>query len=736
MNLDAAVQTFLVESRELLDEMERGLLHLETDAADHEQINSIFRAAHTIKGSAGLFDFEIIVSFTHHVESLLEKMRSGAISIDDDGIAILLACVDHIGTLLEPAINGQPLDEQIQVHGEVLLQRLKHSDPPTLSTMGAAAHQTIPMPPPALSVAQPGDRDATTTCWHISLRFGRDVLRNGMDPLAFLRYLTTLGDIVHLTILTDAMPAAEEMDPETCYLGFEVGFKSEADKATIESVFEFVRDDCLIRILPPHSKLSEYIHLIHELPEDKLRLGDLLVASRALTSAELDCGLCMQAEEDVRAGLSAATDAHTRPLGEILVQEGTVDATVVSAALEKQQQIKERKAQESRFIRVEAEKLDQLITLVGELVIAGAGTSLLAQRAGLSEILESTSTLARLVEEVRNSTMSLRMVQIGATLQRFERVVRDVSRDLGKDIVLAISGGDTELDKSVVEKLGDPLMHLVRNAMDHGIEPKELRVARGKPAQARITLNAYHDAGSIVIEVTDDGGGLNHDKILQKALARSLVTPSQTLTEQETWGLIFEPGFSTADTVSNLSGRGVGMDVVKRNIEALRGTVELDSQEEHGTTVRIRLPLTLAIIDGFLVGVSHARYVIPLDMVRECLELTADDRQTALDRGYISLRGEVLPLVQLRDLFAIDGTTARRANIVVVRFGGLKAGLIVDTLLGESQTVIKPLGKLFSNLKCMSGFTILGSGDVALILDIPRLLQHITNTVAAQYAAA
>jgi len=249
--------------------------------------------------------------------------------------------------------------------------------------MGAAAHQTIPMPPPALSVAQPGDRDATTECWHISLRFGRDVLRNGMDPLAFLRYLTTLGDIVHLTTLTDAMPAAEEMDPETCYLGFEVGFKSEADKATIETVFEFVRDDCLIRILPPHSKLSDYIRLIYELPEDKMRLGDLLVASGALTSAELDCVLCMQTEEDTCAGLSAATDAHTRPLGEILVQQGTVDATVVNAALEKQQQSKERKAQESRFIRVEAEKLDQLITLVGELVIAGASTSLLGASAAV-----------------------------------------------------------------------------------------------------------------------------------------------------------------------------------------------------------------------------------------------------------------------------------------------------------------------------------------------------------------
>jgi two-component system chemotaxis sensor kinase CheA len=372
---------------------------------------------------------------------------------------------------------------------------------------------------------------------------------------------------------------------------------------------------------------------------------------------------------------------------------------------------------------VDADKLDQLIDLVGELVIAGAGSQLLARRAGQTAIVESMSTLARLVEEVRDSALGLRMVQIGGTFQRFQRVVREVSRELGKDIGLSISGAETELDKSVVEKIGDPLMHLVRNAMDHGIESVEARLAAGKPAKATVALHAYHDSGSIVIEVSDDGAGLKRDKILNKAIERGLISPTQTLTDSEVYNLIFEAGFSTADQLSNLSGRGVGMDVVRRNVEALRGTVQLDSKPGLGTTVRIRLPLTLAIIDGFLVNVARSHYVIPLDMMVECLECADQTRDLARRQGYVDLRGDVLPVVWLRDLFAIEAETPRRENIVVLRFGSEKAGLVVDELLGEAQTVIKPLSKLFACVKGISGSSILGSGDVALILDVPGLIQ-------------
>ncbi len=308
--------------------------------------------------------------------------------------------------------------------------------------------------------------------------------------------------------------------------------------------------------------------------------------------------------------------------------------------------------------------------------------------------------------------------------------MRDVSKELGKDIDLVISGGDTELDKTVVEKIGDPLTHLVRNSMDHGIEAAELRLARGKPAKGTLKLNAYHDAGSIVIEVSDDGGGLNKEKILNKAIERGLVAEGAVLSDKEIYNLIFEAGFSTADTVSNLSGRGVGMDVVKRNIQALRGSVDLDSVEGQGSTIRIRLPLTLAIIDGFMVGVGNAAYVIPLDMVVECVELSAWESGEGGGQ-YLNLRGEVLPYRCLRDHFDIEAERVQRENVVVVRYGEHKAGLVVDKLMGEFQTVIKPLGKLFRSEKSIGGFTILGSGEVALIVDVPGLMGQIEHERAA-----
>jgi two-component system chemotaxis sensor kinase CheA len=401
-----------------------------------------------------------------------------------------------------------------------------------------------------------------------------------------------------------------------------------------------------------------------------------------------------------------------------------VQPELVDAALNKQKEVRLRQTQEARYIRVHADKLDELINLVGELVIAGAGAGLLAQRQGNGAMQEATALMSRLVDEIRDGALRLRMVPIGETFSRFQRVVRDVSKDLGKDIELVITGAETELDKSVVEKIGDPLTHLVRNSMDHGIESAEARAARGKPVKGRLRLNAYHDSGSIVIEVGDDGGGLNKDRILEKAIERGIVGPNQNLSDREIYNLIFEAGFSTADAVSNLSGRGVGMDVVRRNIEALRGMVELDSTPGEGTTVRIRLPLTLAIIDGFLVGVGDSAYVVPLEMVLECVELSDADRRALTQRAYINLRGEVLPFVRLHDHFEVAGKGSRRENIVVVQYGGRKAGLVVDQLMGEFQTVIKPLGKMFTRVKGISGSTILGTGEVALILDVQALIQQ------------
>ena len=721
VNIDQALQTYIAEARELLQDMEDSLLHLENEPHDTDTIGAIFRAAHTIKGSAGLFGLEPIVKFTHIVEDILDRVRDGAVAIENELVAVLLESCDHMLELVNVvAAQGGQLDDAALARESGLRNRL-HVYQQGAHAAGASGETRITLAAEEeIPLTASGGGEVSSDNWHISLRFGVNSLRDGMDPLSFLRYLATQGEIVAIATLPDAMPEADKMDAESCYLGFHIEFKSTVDKATIANVFEFAREGSLIHILPPHSKVSEYIELIKSLPEDENRVGEILVATGALTQQELEDGLSAQQ-------ISAKLDGSTMPLGEILVGQGSVKQEVVQAALDKQTQAKDSKNKESRHIRVQADKLDELISLVGELVIAGAGANTLAHRSNDSSLQEATSEITRLVEEIRDSALNLRMVQIGETFNRFQRVVRDVGKELGKDIDLLITGAETELDKTVVEKIGDPLMHLVRNAMDHGIESAEKRRAAGKPAKGTLRLNAYHDSGSIVIEIADDGAGLNRERILQKAKERGLLAEGATPTDQEIYNLIFEAGFSTAEAVTNLSGRGVGMDVVRRNITALRGTVNLDSEAGVGTTVSIRLPLTLAIIDGFLVGVGKASYVVPLDMVLECIELTDSERQATRDRSYLNLRGEVLPFVLLREHFEVEGDRARRENVVVVQYAGKKAGLVVDELMGEFQTVIKPLGKIFSKLRGISGSTILGSGEVALIVDVPSLISQASS---------
>lgn len=708
MNLDLALQTFILESRELLDDMESALLDIANMGDKAELVNAIFRAAHTIKGSAGLFSLDHVVAFTHVVESVLDRVRDGRLDIAGGLLTALLSSCDHIGTLIDGIEAGQTEGSpHLNALGEPLLEQLRAYLSPEAARISPAV--IIPAEP-GVEAQRIAGTESWSDFWHISVRFGTEVLRNGMDPLSFIRYLTTLGRIVELLTLFDGLPDSQQMDPEANYLGFEIALESQVDKATLEGVFEFVRDDCRLRILPPHSKVAEYVQLIQSFPNEAARIGEMLQHSGALTAQELAKAL------QVQSGLGPPQKA----LGAILVEQQAVLPEIVDAAVTRQRQVKELHAQESRSIRVDADKLDHLINLVGELIIVGAGVNLVAQRARLAELQESISKLSKLVEDVRDSALQLRMVKIGATLKRFQRVVHDVSSELGKDISLEINGEDTELDKTVVEKIGDPLMHLVRNAIDHGIEPAESRVAQGKPAQGLVRLNAYHDSGSIVITVEDDGGGLHRERILEKAIERGLVEAGQHLSESEIFALIFEPGFSTAAQVTNLSGRGVGMDVVKRNISALRGSVGISSQEGVGTVVSVRLPLTLAIIDGFLVEVGESVFAIPLDMIDECVAYTAEPGY-----DYTNLRGQVLPFIRLRELFGVPGKPTRRENIVVLKHGGKKMGLVVDTLLGEFQTVIKPLGRIFGQVKCISGSTILGSGEVALILDVPSLIQQV-----------
>lgn len=715
MNLDGALQTFFAEAEDLLNSMEAALLRLDEGDKDMETINEIFRAAHTIKGSAGLFGLNDIVSFTHIVENVLDRARDEKIAVSGDLLSILLPCRDHIAVLVENAMHERINDETCLAQGQALLDALKPwldtAPAPTTSTQGNNASSGF--------FGGDGSASSDRDSWHISVRFGPDLLRNGMDPFSILRFLRTLGDITHITTITDHLPEFNDFDPEQLYLGFEITLSSSASQQQIEDAFMFVREDSAIRIIPPRSNVEAFVNLIHSLPENAQRLGEILVKSHAITYQELEAALATQKNQAKALG-------KVGMLGDILIEEQAVAPEIVNAALDKQKKISEKKSSaENRFIRVDAERLDKLINLIGELVINRQRVDLLASKMGNPTLIEAVTSMGNFTEAIRDAALTLRMVPIGDTFQKFKRVVRDTAKSLNKEIELEIEGAETELDRSMVEKLNDPLMHIVRNAMDHGIEAIAVRQSRNKPDTGTIKLTARHDAGNIVIGIHDDGGGLDVEKIRKKAVANGLIEEGVHLSRQELFQLIFHPGLSTAEQVTNLSGRGVGMDVVKRNIEELQGGVEIESEIGVGTSLSIRLPLTLAIIDGFHVTAGNIDFIVPQNTILECVDLNSLNHVQG--QNCVNLRGDQVPYIRLREIFSLQPRDHSREKIVVVQFGEKRAGIVVDELHGEIQTVVKPMGPIFQALKGIGGSSLLGTGAVALILDIQQLIGFAIN---------
>ena len=719
----AARVGFLDEATDMLLQFEQALLVMETTPDDAENLNTAFRAAHTIKGTAGLFGCDAVVVFTHEVESLLEGLRSGQLAVTDDISAGLLEGLDQMAALLDevrtgaasPAVHArsQALGAQLRhLYGgeparddapELLLETAPETAPNRAPEAAAGAGQAQPLHP-----------------WHLSLRFGADALRSGLDPLAFIRYLGSLGEVLACHLLCDDLPPLGALDAEACYLGFELRLRSGASQDEIERVFEFAVDDCSVVILPPGADAARHEALLAQ------RSAGNDEARQRLQAVWHSLGVCPAAASTVHN--TDPVDAPVAAAAEPAAVPAAAPTDRRAAAPDRRTPRDRRAPAEARFVKVRADKLDHLIDLIGELVIAGSGAQMVANQEGSASFLEATQRVSELVQATRDGALALRMVPVGETFSRFQRVVRDTSKALGKEIDFAITGGDTELDKSMVELITDPLMHLVRNSLDHGLELPAERIAAGKPALGRLGINAYHEAGAIVIEVSDDGRGLRRDRIVAKAIERGLVPEGATLSDAEVWQLIFAPGFSTAKKVTDLSGRGVGMDVVKRNIESLRGQISLASREGHGITTQIRLPLTLAMIDGFLTLVGGVHYVLPLAVVSECIavprECVDDSARTC---GTFDLRGEVLPYIDLALFYGVVGgaatpAEAQRRSLVVVRDGAVRIGLVVDRLLGEHQTVIKPLAGIFRQLKALAGSTILGSGDVALVLDMQGLM--------------
>lgn len=710
LNMQELVIIFLTEGRELTDFLEQQLLSVEQapDSLDDETVNALFRAAHTIKGSAGVVGLHEVVAFTHLVETAFESVRAKELSLNTPLINVLLRCNDHIVSLFDYAERQQTVPESDLQLGKALL-----------SELSTFLNADTPEP------EQPNDAQSfekVETRQHIYIKFGVDTFRDGFDPIAIVRFIAKQANVLaeHWFYDTEKLPdltkTANFEEFESCFLALDLVVTG-CKPALLNEAFEYIKSDSQIQIFASASSVDyeTFLALQSSATAEKLKLRwqhlNLWPTNTVNNASASLLAAVAEVENDTNKVAELSTSLDKTPT------QGQKKSTV----------------KDQRLMRVPAFRLDEMVNQLGELLIATATLQSLIQESGNNALSEVAEHIQHLVDDIQGTALQLRMVQIGETFSRFNRVVRDISSSLGKDIRLQIEGAETELDKSMVERISDPLMHLVRNAMDHGLESPEERIAAGKSSQGLLALSAYHDSGSIVIEIKDDGRGINRKKVLQKAIEKGIVNKSAELSDIEIDELIFAAGFSTADEVSNLSGRGVGMDVVRKNIEALRGTVHIVSKPGQGTTFQLRLPLTLAIIDGFMVRVADSKFVIPLNLVTECIELP-DSFSQGEAASFMNLRGEMLPFIFLEQIFQLTPSKQDRRSIIVVRYGQHKAGLVVDQVLGEFQTVIKPLGKLFEFMQGISGSSILGSGDIALILDIPKLINKQTDKSTLAFA--
>ena len=689
--MDEDLELFYEDASEQLSVMEESLLDISDNGINDENMGGLFRAMHTIKGTAGMFSFEGLVSFTHIAENLLDEMRTVKSPFNDELLQLFLNVKDLTAILVECSVNEEELSSQAQnslsqltKELENLLQKNLHSD-----TQEVKTQETLPQ----LDFSELNTLDSDM--WHVSMRFSEDFFTSGMDILAIFNYFYKLGEIIINTPIIDDIPLIEDIEPLNAYIGFEMEFQSSCSKEEIEEIFEFVEDDVTLFIFKTPNQDA---------------YAELFEAYDGLEELLNEAGVYDNEEEEIQ-----------EVVQEVVVQEVVVQHVeeIVTAKTPKSS----KKKITSSSLRVDSSKVDLIINQMSEIVIANAKVEVLASSSKDSNLLESIESLNLLLEDLRDKVMGIRMVAVESSFSKLKRIVSDTAKKLNKEITFEIIGGDTELDKTIIEKLSDPLVHMLRNSVDHGIEMPDVREANKKDRVGKISLKAYTDSGMIVIEICDDGAGINKEVVLRIAKEKGIIDQDAILSDKEIFKLIFEAGFSTATEVSDISGRGVGMDVVKNNIEELRGLLDIDSKSGQGSTITIRLPLTLAIIGGFIVKVGDTKYIIPIEMIQECIELTPQMREEMKDNSFINLRGEILPILDIREHFHEKKYPNIRENIVIVKYANYSIGLSVDELFGEMQTVVKPLGNIFTNVQGLNGGTILGNGEIALIFDIAKLIE-------------
>jgi len=643
--------------------MESGLLNLTSDS-DSEVINTIFRAAHSIKGGGGTFGFSEISNFTHGMETILDKMRNGNLAVTPEVRELLLEALDCLRDMVQRSKDKAPIDQDLVREVHEKLEKF---------ASGSAVAVEEPQTERKKKSASESTGKSDVATWNISFYPHENIFYTGNDPFRLIRELQCLGDLT-VTINHERLPKFSEMDVQSCYLGWDMVLKGDVPRDLIAEIFEWVEDDCDLEISQQNEIFEQKKA---EVVEAQVRTTDVAKTGRRRTD---------------KSGLSG---------------------------------------QESTSIRVDINKVDGLVNLVGELVITQSILSRVCDDLGLEnneKLNECLDQLERNTRDLQEQTMGIRMLPIDFAFQRLPRIVHDLSLSLGKKVELKFSGETTELDKTVLEKIGDPLMHLVRNALDHGIELPDVRVAAGKTEKGLITINAYHQGGNIIIEISDDGAGLNPEKIVNKAREKRLIEDNEELTEAQIYNLIFSPGFSTAVTVSDVSGRGVGMDVVRRNMTDLGGVVEVASKVGKGSSFTIRLPLTVAILEGQMVRVDDQIFIIPLLSIVESLQVAEEKINAIANKSELyHYRDEYISVIRLREMFNLksdDEEEDKAGLLVVVDIGGRRLGLYVDDVIGQQQVVIKSLEQNYQQVHGIAGATVLGDGAVALIIDVLGLAKN------------
>ncbi len=667
---------FLEEGREHVTSLENDLLELESQTeVDPELVNRVFRSAHTIKGGSSSLGFELLTGFTHTMENVLDRVRRNSLPVSPELISLLLSCVDWIGRMLDAIEHREAEPEAAETDG--LIARLNGYLEETVDSATRQADRATGANPDAAE----NDPDAPSgTRFDIAIKLADNAMAEGADPLLLLVELDALSDRARMTVEAvhhDALPPLAEMDPERLYLWWEVAVTGPIDRDEIDDVFIFVDGD-----------------------------SDIAVT------------------ESDPASTRAATVAD-RPPEAARESAGKADPSDKQAAPEPPgQSVTKSPAKAVTSIRVDTDRLDRLVNLVGELVIGQARVAQVVDTPS-PEAVAAIEALERITRDLQSEAMGMRMLPIGPTFAQFQRVVRDLAMAQDKRIELQIDGKQTELDKNIIEKIGDPLKHMVRNAVDHGIETPQQRRLAGKPEVGTMTLSAYHQAGNIVIEITDDGKGLDAKAIAAKAIREGVIPENHSLSDQQLFGLIFHPGLSTAEQVTDVSGRGVGMDVVKRNIESLRGRIDIDSTPGKGTTFQIHLPLTLAIIEGMAISVAGQIYLVPLLSITESIHPDPDDFESVSGRNeWVTLRGEALPLIRLDELLGLPPGEETDQLVIVVESAGRRYGLLVDDILGQQQVVIKPIEQNYRQVDGVAGASVLVGGQVAMVLDVGGLVRQ------------